>query len=636
MRPRLLFSSLLVASLSLAPAVVRAQVGGGNIDLQAFRPAIDSRGYVTVNASQILGNKEVSFGLVTAWGFKVLEMTGGTGPGAGYVDADRRYEVTNIITPSIQAAFGLFKVIELGVTVPFPIQSGDRGPDFTGDAGNPNDDNEFGFSGQGVGDVGVHAKLRLLNTSKHPVGLAVMGSAYIPAGHEDNKWLGEKGVTVQPMLIIDKESRGGKLKVAVNAGARIRTSKQADRSFTNADIPGTMMNPMIPGTGKSVEAPAMEIPFGAGIAYAVVAQKFDVVGEVFGSVPLGGENYRPLEGIAGIKLYLARNSFFLAGGGAGFLPGVAAGNPDVRGFIGIVFEPNIGDRDHDGIKDDVDKCPDDPEDYDEFEDTDGCPEPDNDRDGLLDEVDRCPNEPEDKDGIEDEDGCPEQDDLDRDGDGIKDSVDQCPDDPEDKDGFQDKDGCPDPDNDQDGILDVDDLCINDPEDKDQWQDEDGCPDPDNDKDRILDKADACPNEPETYNGKDDEDGCPDKGRVVVTSGSIEILDKIYFETNKAIIKPESYPILDAIAATLQGNPDILIVEVGGHADERNTDEYNQKLTQARSEAVKDYFVDKGVDVGRLRPVGYGESKPIDKGHNEEAWSKNRRVEFIILKRASAP
>ena len=74
---------------------------------------------------------------------------------------------------------------------------------------------------------------------------------------------------------------------------------------------------------------------------------------------------------------------------------------------------------------------------------------------------------------------------------------------------------PDPDNDKDGILDVDDLCPNDPEDKDGFEDEDGCPDPDNDKDRILDKDDKCPNEPETYNGFEDEDGCPDKGRVIV-------------------------------------------------------------------------------------------------------------------------
>ncbi|MFH0900337.1 MAG: OmpA family protein, partial [Pseudomonadota bacterium] len=284
---------------------------------------------------------------------------------------------------------------------------------------------------------------------------------------------------------------------------------------------------------------------------------------------------------------------------AGFLPGETAANPNFRAFIGIVFEPNIGDRDGDGIKDDVDKCP---------------------------------NEPEDKDGVEDEDGCPDLDELDRDGDGIEDKIDKCPDDREDRDRFEDEDGCPEPDNDADAILDIDDLCLNDPEDKDEWEDDDGCPDPDNDRDRIADLKDSCPNEPETYNGVDDNDGCPDKGRVVVTTGAIEILDKIFFETDKAIIKPESFPLLDAIAATLQGNPDILLIEVGGHADERNSDEYNQRLTQARAEAVRAYLIGKGVDSYRLKAVGYGESRPLDPRHNEDAWSKNRRVEFLILKR----
>ena len=222
---------------------------------------------------------------------------------------------------------------------------------------------------------------------------------------------------------------------------------------------------------------------------------------------------------------------------------------------------------------------------------------------------------------------------DRDGDGILDDVDKCPDDPEDKDGFEDEDGCPDPDNDKDGILDVDDLCPNDPEDKDGFEDTDGCPDPDNDKDRILDKDDKCPNEPETYNGFEDEDGCPDKGRVIVRKGKLEILDKIYFETDKAIIKPISFPILDAIAATLKGNPQITEIEVQGHADERGDDDYNLKLTEARSQAVRTYLIDKGVEAGRLQAHGYGETKPVCGEHNEDCWSRNRRVEFVILKRS---
>lgn len=627
MRPRFLVVSLATTALLGAAAPALAQQGG-NIDLQAFRPAIDSRGYITANASQVLGHKELSFGLVTNWGYRVLEFQNG----------DTTYTVENIITPNLQFAYGvrLGLEVEFGVTLPFQIISGDVDPDYTGVAGNPNDDDAFGFESQGIGDIGLHAKIRFLNTSKHPFGFAVMGSVYIPGGYDENSWMGEGQVVIQPWAIIDKELSGGKIKLAANAGLRLRTG---DHDFMDSGDPMEMR----PGTSQRIEA-GTEIPWALAASYAVVKQKFDIVAEVFGAVPMAGENYMPLEAVAGIKLYLAKNSFFLLGGGVGLVPGEAGGNPDARAFIGIVFEPNIGDRDGDGIKDDVDRCPDDPEDFDDFEDRDGCPEPDNDRDGILDDDDACPNEPEDKDNVEDEDGCPEKDDLDRDGDGILDDDDACPDDPEDFDKFEDEDGCPELDNDKDGILDVDDLCPNDPEDFDEWEDKDGCPDPDNDKDRILDVDDKCPNEPETYNGKDDEDGCPDRGLVVRTDTSLEILDKIYFETNKAIIKGESsFQVLDAVAATMIGNPDILLLEIQGHTDIRNTEDYNLKLSQDRAEAVRAYLIEKGVEAERLKARGYGEGKPIEPCGPEsatkkcaDAWSKNRRVEFIILKRSSSP
>ena len=78
-------------------------------------------------------------------------------------------------------------------------------------------------------------------------------------------------------------------------------------------------------------------------------------------------------------------------------------------LVGCIHMPHFGsaDRDGDGIKDDVDKCPDDPEDFDAFEDEDGCPEPDNDHDGILDINDKCPNQPETVNGFQDEDGCPD-------------------------------------------------------------------------------------------------------------------------------------------------------------------------------------------------------------------------------------
>jgi OmpA-OmpF porin, OOP family len=610
----------IVASILGASALATAEPAG-NIDLNVFRPAMDSRGYLTVNASQVLGDRELSFGMGSLdWGHSLLKLDGG----------GNTYAIENIISATLIGAYGLHAgplELEFGASVPFVIMSGDRGPDVG--------QQQYKLDGQGIGNIGLHFKTRFLKTSKYPhVGLGVIASLYLPTVSPTDRFLGEaKGgpggasgkLVPQVMGILDKEfGRTGALRIALNAGIRIRSTE----TFTNND-PGIDLAPI---TNQTITA-GTEIPFGFGVAYALSRQKFDLVGEVYGAIPLGtNANYMPLEALGGVKLYLARNSFLSLGAGRGLLPDKGA-NPDFRAMIGIVFEPNIGDRDGDGIKDDVDKCPDEPEDFDGFEDEDGCPDPDNDRDGIPDVDDKCPDIPENRNGVEDEDGCPEGDKNDRDGDGIPDNIDKCPDDPEDKDGFQDEDGCPDPDNDGDGILDADDLCPNDPEDKDGFEDADGCPDPDNDKDRIPDKDDKCPNEPETYNGFEDEDGCPDRGRVVVTETSIEILDVIYFDYNSATIQARSFPILDAVAATLQGNPSIQLIEIQGHTDERGDDAYNLDLSDRRSKSVMKYLADKGVAEKRLSAQGYGETQPLDRAHNEKAWAKNRRVAFLIIKRS---
>lgn len=105
-----------------------------------------------------------------------------------------------------------------------------------------------------------------------------------------------------------------------------------------------------------------------------------------------------------------------------------------------VMAARAGDRDRDGIPDDVDKCPDNPEDFDGYQDTDGCPDADNDGDGVVDAQDQCPGQAEDFDGFEDNDGCP---DLDNDKDGILDKDDKCPSAAETFNGYEDTDGCPD-------------------------------------------------------------------------------------------------------------------------------------------------------------------------------------------------
>ena len=125
------------------------------------------------------------------------------------------------------------------------------------------------------------------------------------------------------------------------------------------------------------------------------------------------------------------------------------------------LERGTCDPDEDGINNAADGCDNQAEDPDGFQDSDGCPEPDNDSDGLNDTVDNCDNQAEDADGFEDSDGCPEAG-PDADSDGVDDGFDQCAGPMEDTDGYQDSDGCPDPDNDSDGVLDGDDGSPNDP------------------------------------------------------------------------------------------------------------------------------------------------------------------------------
>ncbi len=655
------------------PAAAQTQENGfltPTYNLQLFRPAIDSKGYVTVNASQVLGHKDFSLGLIGTWAANPLTMQlnpGEVDPLTGQaVTNGRSFTVNNLVTAQLQFALGLWKYFELGIGVPLSIMTGNRQvctPDGSktgscgGYVGGQNTRDDMSFSKVSFADLAIHFKGRFLNTSSHPVGLGALVSVYLPVdawanGSGHNQFLSENNLTLHPQVLLDREwGRSRRFKTALNVGALVRFGTTTFTDTGKPNVSDEMQNRFCYpadntmqqfasnacGTGMS-RSLGTQLTYSLGAALAIVKQRFELLGEFYGYADVtGNAKAFPLEGLGAIKLYLAKKSFLVAGAGGGIYgfsdSGKQTGGPTWRAFLGFIFEPNIGDRDGDGIKDDVDKCPDDPEDFDGFEDEDGCPDPDNDKDGILDVDDKCPNEPETKNGFEDEDGCPDAVELDRDGDGIPDNLDKCPDDPEDKDGFEDDDGCPDPDNDKDGILDVDDLCPNDPEDKDGFEDTDGCPDPDNDKDRILDKDDKCPNEPETYNGFEDEDGCPDKGRVIVRKGKLEILDKIYFETDKAIIKPISYPILDAIAATLKGNPQITEIEVQGHADERGDDDYNMRLTEARSQAVRTYLIDKGLEGGRLQAHGYGETKPVCAEHNEDCWSRNRRVEFVILKRS---
>lgn len=123
-------------------------------------------------------------------------------------------------------------------------------------------------------------------------------------------------------------------------------------------------------------------------------------------------------------------------------------------------------------------------------------------------------------------------------------------------------------------------------------------------------------------------------QTVVKDNKIMILTPVYFDYNKDSIKSESFQILDDVAQTLTEHTEILKVEVAGHTDSDGSDTYNQDLSQRRVESVRRYLIEKGINADRLVAKGYGESKPIASNKTEDGKAKNRRVEFVITERAT--
>ncbi len=109
------------------------------------------------------------------------------------------------------------------------------------------------------------------------------------------------------------------------------------------------------------------------------------------------------------------------------------------------------------------------------------------------------------------------------------------------------------------------------------------------------------------------------------------LGTVYFDYDRALVREDAKPVLDANASWLKKFRTAKVL-VEGHCDERGTEEYNLALGEKRAKSAQDYLLSLGIASDRIKIISYGKSQPIDPGHNEAAWQMNRRAQFVVIEK----
>jgi len=585
-RRRAAVAAAVVAGVAL-PGLAAAQgMEPANFGVERFRLSSDRDGMFDVEGGDVRGNMAVSAALWAGFANDPLVVyRGEPGDRTGSLVADRA-------GGSLSASISPRRWLQLGLDLPVVIYQDRPASSAVGPMALESL-NSFGTS-----NLRVIPKFVVLHQADHGVNLAVIPSVILPTRSTSDSYFDDRGLGFAPELAASKRWTGWR--AGLNAGYHARRRAE----FLNQTVDDELF--AHGGIGYQF-ADRGGPPVGVDVTLS---------GATAARAPFQTFNENHLEGLVGAT-YDFRNGAQLFGAtGVGLRKGF--GTPDWRGLVGVRIgfggssapapRPRELDRDGDGLLDSADRCPTEAEDKDSFEDTDGCPDPDNDQDGVLDVADRCMNVA----GLADLKGCPDVD-----VDGLADLDDKCPTEPEDKDAFEDGDGCPDLDNDKDGTPDVADTCPLDPGPADNK----GCPDTDRDGDTVVDRLDRCPGEA----GLPRNAGCPD---VSVGDGRLDIIESVYFKTDRAEIEPRSFELLDKVASVLVARPQMKI-QVEGHTDSAGDDAYNKKLSQRRAEAVVAYLGNKKIDRSRLTARGFGEEKPIADNATVEGRAQNRRVVFTI-------
>jgi outer membrane protein OmpA-like peptidoglycan-associated protein len=356
-----------VAAVAAPSTMARAQVRG--FDGERLEPAAGAAGGVFVERPIVPFHLGYGLGLfLHGADDAVVVRQGATVVGVpldGAVSAD------------LLASIGLFDHLELALALPIRIY-------YQGDASAAPL-----IASRGLGDLRFVPKVSIVRGGDAAVGW-VLGAAMpvtFPTG-DDLALRGSSGVTVEPRLLFGLYP--GRLAIVANAGFLFRRNE----SYSPGD----------------------ELTFGLAGTYTLPVSHdiFDLHAEASGgwlpSVDGRALLDLPLEVIGGVIVRPHPRWSIYGMGGVGITNGLAV--PDFRLLAGVRYAvglPSRGgerDSDSDGIADKDDKCPNEPEDFDGFQDADGCPDPDNDHDGIPDDDDECPDDPEEPGG--DRDGCPDK------------------------------------------------------------------------------------------------------------------------------------------------------------------------------------------------------------------------------------
>lgn len=605
----------MLTSLMLMSAAY-AQVAGGTVtggdvpelNAQAFRPSIDSRPYFWITDTALLKEGTPSFRGTLSYTKDPLV----------YYSADETVDPTTLVGGITQldlAAGYVTGPARLGLLVPVYLRAGGlSSSDTTGE--------QIGVTG--LGDLMADLKIQALNRDEDAIGLAISGRTSMPTATTDLA-LATSGLLYEIEGGLDKPL--GNLLLSLNLGHRGQPKVELENATWGSQLYGRLGG-----------AYAFNPNVGVGVELNTSATYAD----------LGNSAVMPTEALFG--LWNRRESGLALHGGFGIGIGNAVSTPKFRVLFTAAYDP-MGAKDKD-------------------------------LDGILDKDDACPTVPEDKDSVKDADGCPEATIVtvvvvDQFGDSVKGATWTQGDksgSPGNSlelfggsytfgakaDGYKPGEttvAIPDAENYEVKIVapmimgslkvlakDTAGKSI----DTAQWRlAERGI----NKYNPAGETVELKPGdytilaEAEGYKGiKRPVTVIADKveeimfemvpAKAVMKKDKIEIREVVYFETNKAIIKPESFALLDEVAEIMKDHPELTKIRVEGHTDSRGNNTANKTLSQNRANSVRDYLVNKGVETTRLEAVGWGEEKLLVTPEKTDAdRSKNRRVEFFVAERS---